>query len=172
LEEEIESSRRRTQELNNQIVDLAARLASVESTAKSRSTRVEQLEIERGGLLARHDELVGDQKSLTAEVARLTTALKAEREQTADKIALLEQAKDHFSSVFKALADDILEEKSSKFTEEASRDGGVDAIVFDPDPIRGGKIVIQAKRYTNTVSVSAVRDLFGTIHNEGLIKEV
>ena len=33
----------------------------------------------------------------------------------------------------------------------ASRDYGVDAIAFDPDPIRGGKIVIQAKRYTNTV---------------------
>lgn len=55
---------------------------------------------------------------------------------------------------------------------QASRDGGVDAIVFDPDPIRGGKIVIQAKRYTNTVSVSAVRDLFGTIHNEGANKGI
>lgn len=43
---------------------------------------------------------------------------------------------------------------------QASRDGGVDAIAFDPDPIRGGKIVIQAKRYTNVVGVSAVRDLF------------
>ncbi|MDP6606855.1 MAG: restriction endonuclease [Dehalococcoidia bacterium] len=31
---------------------------------------------------------------------------------------------------------------------QASRDGGVDAIAFDPDPIRGGKIVIQARRYT------------------------
>lgn len=29
----------------------------------------------------------------------------------------------------------------------ASRDGGVDAVAFDPDIIRGGKIVIQAKRY-------------------------
>lgn len=37
---------------------------------------------------------------------------------------------------------------------QASRDGGVDAIAFDPDPIRGGKIVIQEKRYTNTVGVS------------------
>jgi restriction system protein len=55
---------------------------------------------------------------------------------------------------------------------QASRDGGVDAIVFDPDPIRGGKIVIQAKRYTATVSVSAVRDLFGTIHNEGANKGI
>jgi len=55
---------------------------------------------------------------------------------------------------------------------QASRDGGVDAIAFDPDPIRGGKIVIQAKRYTNTVGVSAVRDLFGTVHNEGATKGI
>jgi len=54
----------------------------------------------------------------------------------------------------------------------ASRDGGVDAVAFDPDPIRGGKIVIQAKRYTNTVGVSAVRDLYGTIMNEGANKGI
>ena len=55
---------------------------------------------------------------------------------------------------------------------QASKDGGVDAIAFDPDPIRGGKIVIQAKRYTNTVNVSAVRDLYGTIMNEGATKGI
>jgi len=49
----------------------------------------------------------------------------------------------------------------------ASRDRGVDAIMFDPDPIRGGKYVIQAKRYTSTVGVDAVRDLYGTVINEG-----
>ena len=55
---------------------------------------------------------------------------------------------------------------------QASRDGGVDAIAFDPDPIRGGKIVIQAKRYTNVVGVSSVRDLFGTLMNEGATKGI
>ncbi len=55
---------------------------------------------------------------------------------------------------------------------QASRDGGVDAIAFDPDPIRGGKIVIQAKRYTRTVDVSAVRDLYGTVLNEGATKGI
>jgi restriction system protein len=55
---------------------------------------------------------------------------------------------------------------------QASRDGGVDAIAFDPDPIRGGKIVIQAKRYTNTVGVAAVRDLYGTVVNEGATKGI
>lgn len=54
----------------------------------------------------------------------------------------------------------------------ASRDGGVDAVVFDPDPIRGGKFVIQAKRYTNVVPVSAVRDLYGTVINEGATKGI
>ncbi|MCF8194580.1 MAG: restriction endonuclease [Polynucleobacter sp.] len=49
----------------------------------------------------------------------------------------------------------------------ASRDRGVDAILFDPDPLKGGKYVIQAKRYTRTVDVSAVRDLYGTVMNEG-----
>lgn len=49
----------------------------------------------------------------------------------------------------------------------ASRDSGVDAIAFDPNPLTGGKFVIQAKRYTRTVDVSAVRDLFGMLQNEG-----
>jgi len=55
---------------------------------------------------------------------------------------------------------------------QASRDGGVDAIAFDPDPIKGGKIVIQAKRYTNPVGVSAVRDLYGTVTHEGAMKGI
>jgi len=49
---------------------------------------------------------------------------------------------------------------------QSSSDGGVDAVAFDPDPITGGKIVIQAKRYTRTVGVSAIRDLYGTMQHE------
>lgn len=55
---------------------------------------------------------------------------------------------------------------------QASRDGGVDCVAFDPRPIFGGKVVIQAKRYKGTVGVSAVRDLFGTVHNEGASKGI
>lgn len=55
---------------------------------------------------------------------------------------------------------------------KASRDGGVDAVIFDPDPIHGGKIVVQAKRYTNTVGVGAVRELYGTVVNEGASKGI
>lgn len=73
---------------------------------------------------------------------------------------------------FEQLVRDIFEVEFAKHGGEvkvtqASRDGGVDAVVFDPDPLRGGKIILQAKRYTNTVPVSAVRDLYGTVINEG-----
>lgn len=54
----------------------------------------------------------------------------------------------------------------------SSRDGGVDAVAFDTRPILGGKVVIQAKRYRHTVGVSAVRDLFGTMLNEGATKGI
>jgi restriction system protein len=53
-----------------------------------------------------------------------------------------------------------------------SRDQGVDAVVFDPDPLVGGKTVIQAKRYRGTVPVAAVRELYGTMINEGAGKGI
>jgi len=55
---------------------------------------------------------------------------------------------------------------------QASRDGGVDCVAFDTRPIFGGKVIIQAKRYRHTVGVSAVRDLFGTLQNEGASKGI
>jgi len=53
-----------------------------------------------------------------------------------------------------------------------SRDGGVDCVAWDMRPVIGGKVVIQAKRYRRTVGVSAVRDLFGTVMNEGATKGI
>ncbi len=45
-------------------------------------------------------------------------------------------------------------------------------VAWDPRPIFGGKVLIQAKRYKNTVGASAVRDLFGTLQNEGASKGI
>ncbi len=57
-------------------------------------------------------------------------------------------------------------------TTQRSNDGGVDVDVLDPTPIRGGKIVVQVKRYRNTVPPTAVRDLFGTVQDAGANKGV
>jgi restriction system protein len=53
-----------------------------------------------------------------------------------------------------------------------SGDGGVDVDALDPDPIRGGKIVVQVKRYRKTVPPTAVRDLYGTVQSVGANKGV
>lgn len=53
-----------------------------------------------------------------------------------------------------------------------SGDGGIDVDALDPDPIRGGKIAVQVKRYRRTVPPTAVRDLYGTVLSIGANKGV
>ncbi|MEU7296065.1 restriction endonuclease [Streptomyces exfoliatus] len=57
-------------------------------------------------------------------------------------------------------------------TTRRSNDGGVDVEALDPDPISGGSIVVQVKRYRNTVPPAAVRDLYGTVQGAGANKGV
>ncbi|NUU20210.1 MAG: restriction endonuclease [Streptomycetaceae bacterium] len=57
-------------------------------------------------------------------------------------------------------------------TTQRSGDGGVDVEAMDPDPLSGGKIVVQVKRYRHTVPPTAVRDLYGTVHDVGANKGV
>ncbi len=52
----------------------------------------------------------------------------------------------------------------------ATRDAGVDAVVFDPDPIHGGKYIIRARR--KTVDVDAVRDLCTLVRKEGAARGI
>ncbi|MFF2148797.1 restriction endonuclease [Kitasatospora sp. NPDC058190] len=57
-------------------------------------------------------------------------------------------------------------------TTARSGDVGVDVIAEDLDPVTGGKIVIQAKRYKKTVPPTAVRDLESTVRHHGAIKGI
>jgi hypothetical protein len=57
-------------------------------------------------------------------------------------------------------------------TTERSGDGGVDVRAMDRDPIRVGKLVIQAKRYSSTIPPAPVRDLLGTTLHEGVVKGI
>lgn len=55
---------------------------------------------------------------------------------------------------------------------QASGDGGVDCVAYDPHPITGGKFIIQAKLYTRTIEPTHVRDLWGTVQHEGATKGI
>lgn len=53
-----------------------------------------------------------------------------------------------------------------------SQDGGVDLIAENPDPVFGGKYVVQCKAQKKTVGEPTVRDLFGTMHAMGANKGI
>lgn len=55
---------------------------------------------------------------------------------------------------------------------QASGDGGIDCVAYDPHPITGGKFIVQAKLYTRTVQPAHVRDLWGTVQHEGATKGI
>ena len=55
---------------------------------------------------------------------------------------------------------------------QASGDGGIDCVAYDPHPIAGGKFIVQAKLYTRTVQPTHVRDLWGTVQHEGATKGI
>jgi restriction system protein len=54
----------------------------------------------------------------------------------------------------------------------ATGDGGIDCVAYDPHPIGGGKLIVQAKLYTRTVQPTHVRDLWGTVQHEGATKGI
>jgi restriction system protein len=55
---------------------------------------------------------------------------------------------------------------------QSSRDGGIDAIIYDDDFLKGGVTVVQVKQYNITVPVSAVRDLYGVMQDRRASKGI
>lgn len=82
--------------------------------ATAAETRAERLPLVEGRLQEAEQQL----STLNAQIATLNTQLVQERSQSAEKLALLQSARDELSSQFKNLANDILEEKSKRFSEQ------------------------------------------------------
>jgi len=100
------------------IARLRIKLGISESKAQAQSEQIERLDTELTDVKGKLERSVAEQGRLNAEVAKVTVALEAERSHNAEKIALLGEAKENFSSAFESLADRILEEKSKRFTEQ------------------------------------------------------
>lgn len=77
---------------------------------------VNRLTREKENLAALRDQLTAEQQRLSNKVAGLETTLESERSRTVENLQLLNNAKEQYSNHFKTLANDILEEKSSRFT--------------------------------------------------------
>jgi DNA recombination protein RmuC len=94
------------------------KIGASETAISHQLAHIQQLEQEKEHLTVSKSELIHYQQQLMAKIAELTTQLDAERAQSGEKIELLNDAKAQMSNQFKALANDILEEKSKRFTEQ------------------------------------------------------
>ncbi|HZY16461.1 MAG TPA: DNA recombination protein RmuC [Ramlibacter sp.] len=82
-----------------------------------RASRVPQLEQQAREALAQFTEAQASVTRLAVEVAQLRATLEAERQQLPQQLARLDEARVDLSNHFKALASEILEEKSKSFSE-------------------------------------------------------
>lgn len=107
-----------SQKLEQELGDLREKLGAAESTVAGQARQLAGLQQEKDELAALRDQLTAERQRLNTRVAELDTTLEAERTQTQEKLQLLKQAEEQLSDRFKALAAEILEDKTKRFTEQ------------------------------------------------------
>jgi DNA recombination protein RmuC len=96
---------------NQQIARMEATNRHLQDNNQQITDSLEQSQEDRDRL---HDHAA----KLLAEIATLNATLESERKNSQKERALLNEVREKFSSEFKSLASDILEEKSKRFTEQ------------------------------------------------------
>lgn len=113
LESQLGTAAAETQRLNQELADLREKAGGLGSTLAAQKEERDRLESERAAFETKRNELTEAVENLKTQLAALTTELNAERRLSAEKLALLNGAKEELSNRFKALANDILEEKAA-----------------------------------------------------------
>ncbi len=156
------SAKERGAELTRDLTAAKSELArvQVESTAHA---GFEALAAERGKMLdALREELQSKadaERTLAARVKELEADLRNERQNLAEKLALLETAKKALSDQFQALAADVLEAKSKTFSETSQTQLGT---LLDP-------LKTQIKEFRDKVEQAQSDSKTGVAKLEGLI---
>lgn len=74
---------------------------------------------------------------------------------------------------FEGLVKDLLIRMGFRATlTKASHDGGIDVEAVNPQPIVGGRVIVQCKRYSGTIGASIVRDLYGAVMSARVTKGI
>jgi DNA recombination protein RmuC len=108
-------------QLANAQAESAAR-AGFESLAAERARTIGQLGTERDGLRADLQTRAQVESNQGARISQLEAELRNERENLAEKLALLENAKQALANQFQALAADILDQKSKSLSEASQKE--------------------------------------------------
>ncbi len=114
----LEAARQEVGALRQSIADMREQVGMGNSTIESQASQIAQLQQERAALKERSDQLSRDSSLLNQQVSELNAVLEAERRQSQEKMQLLVSAREQLSDQFKALANEILEDKSRRFAEQ------------------------------------------------------
>jgi len=79
---------------------------------------VKRLTSEHDALSILRNQLTIEKQELSTEIVKLTTTLDLERSQTEEKLEFQKNAEEQLSNRFKTLANEILDDKSRKFTDQ------------------------------------------------------
>ncbi len=118
LQTELADARGRVESLRTQLGEQQKQAAGTAAELRGARADIERLREENRGLAERRDLLGAEQQAFSNQVTELTANLESERRQTTEKLALLDEAKEQLSLRFKALATDILEANSKRFSEQ------------------------------------------------------
>jgi DNA recombination protein RmuC len=97
---------------------LAGRLARERERARQLSGQVAERQAALERTAAQMEQSRRDGEAARIETAGLKTALEKEKSTAEEKLAVLQQAREELSNQFKALANEILEQKAKTFTEQ------------------------------------------------------
>jgi len=128
----------------------------------------EALATERGTALERLREdlrvLAETERTQGARISQLDAELRNERQNLAEKLALLETAKKTLADQFEALAGDILEKKSKTFSEGNQKELGT---LLEPLKlqIKEFRERVEASETSSKIGVTKLETLIGTLGN-------
>ncbi|MFA6970488.1 MAG: DNA recombination protein RmuC [Gallionella sp.] len=106
------------QQLKQYLGDLREKMGAAASTVANQNSQLIALGRERDDLATLRDQLNAEQQRLSNQVTELATSLTAEREKARENLAVLNSAREELSNQFKVLANEILEDKTRRFTEQ------------------------------------------------------
>lgn len=151
---------------------LAAARAGFESLALEREKAAGQLAAERNRLLADLHARTETERLHCARISQLEAELTNERQNLAEKLALLDSAKQSLAHQFESLAADILEKKSKSFSEGSQRELGT---LLSPlrDQIKEFRDKVEQAQSDSKTGVTRLETLIGSLGglNEQLADE-
>ena len=150
----------------------SAARAGFESLALEREKTIERLNSERDLLRTEQQTSHDAARTYAARISQLEADLKNERQNLAEKVALLESAKKSLSDQFAALASDILDQKSKTFSEGSQKEIGT---LLNPlrDQIKEFREKVEQAQSDSKTGVTKLETLIGTLGtlNEALTEE-